>query len=711
MKKTALLVIVVLFLSINLSVNHITRVMSAAAPIEPVSYLPFISRPVPPAWIGPEGGKIISLVVDPKSPDTLYAGTDGTGVFKTTNGGTSWYPVNIGLGNTRILSLGIDPLQPNTVYAGTYRGKLYKSFNGGQSWFLSSVGIQDEAIVYAIAIDPVNPSQLYIATRGISNNGEAPWNGIIYRSVDSGASWQIALNNVPGPDQQDWAYALAVNPISPNSVFAAMHESGIWRSDDFGFEWYPKNGDLLEYSTRDIVFDPHHMPVYAYAGFWHTGGNASNVLKSTDAGLNWAPTDTSMYGVKVFRLTVDPIQADTIYVATMSSQGVMKSKDGGTTWLPSGLANQVIWNVVINPQNSQVVYSGTDGDGVYKSTDAGSSWVHAQTGFKNVSATGVVTLPGDPNTLYVSTLWTGVRKTTNYGASWSDYNLNLNDRTIHGLVQHPTNPNLVYALGDSGGLYSTNISLGNGWTVLNTGLPVITAPVLAFGKDHPFTASLTVDDEVSDALLQPNSAQASTLYSPLLCMTFAPSNSNIVYLGTSGNGVYKSNNGALNWSPVGLAGFRILSLAVDPLNPNLVYAATDVPGSAKVSRDGGVTWDDIPIETLNVYSLAFSSSSPATLYAGTNDGLYQWIEGVGWLYRGLAGKKVTVVATKPSFPGIVYAGTDDGTYTYYEYSGAFYAGPSLLQGHTIQAINFDLNDPARGYFSTSTQGVLLAPIK
>jgi hypothetical protein len=143
---------------------------------------------------------------------------------------------------------------------------------------------------------------LYIASRNASNGKLLEWDHLCCGG--GGARWRSLSTNVR-PDQQDWAYALAVNPISPNFIFAAMHESGIWRSDDFGYEWYSKNGDLVEYSTRDIVFDPHHTPVYAYAGFWHAGGNASNVLKSTDAGLNWAPTDTMW---SVFRLVSTPMQ-------------------------------------------------------------------------------------------------------------------------------------------------------------------------------------------------------------------------------------------------------------------------------------------------------------------------------------------------------------------------------------------------------------------
>jgi hypothetical protein len=113
---------------------------------------------------------------------------------------------------------------------------------------------------------------------------------------------------------------------------------------------------------------------------------------------------------------------------------------------------------------------------------------------------------------------------------------------------------------------------------------------------------------------------------------------------------------------------------------------------------------------LEVYALAFSSSAPASLYAGTSGGLYQWVDGPGWVYRGLAGVKVTTLATRSISPNFLYVGTEKGTYTFVEGSGVWMNGPTELSNYTIQAINFDLNEPLKGYFSTNTQGILLAQI-
>ena len=713
MKKFITLIVFGLIIFIGHSFNHPVQAKTPAAVGDYVSHLPLVAKPIPPTWLGPDGGKIVSMALDPTHPDTVYAGTWGAGVFKTTNGGEMWYPINTGLNNSFIWSLAVNPLQSNVVYAGTDRDKLYKSVNGGASWFQSSNGIQEKAIVYDILIDPTNPDRVYVATRGISNNGNPPWNGIVYRSLDSGASWRAVLSDLPSLYQQDWAYGLAINPTSPKNIYAAMHETGIFHSDDYGISWYSANngiptegGDIR--STRDILIDTSHSPFYAYAGFWHGNG----VYKSTDGASTWISANNNIAGVKIYRMTLDPNHPNPIYLSTQNNPGVgiFKSTDGGNTWSQSGLPTLIIWDVLVNPQNSQVLYTGTDANGVYKSIDAGSSWFHAQRGLTNISTTGVVTLSGDPKTLYVGTMGKGVYKTTDYGATWNEYNLNLGDLSIRALVQHPTTRNLVYALSNASGLFSTNISLGNGWTAVNGGLPVTSSPVSAFEKPHPFAGAPFPDEDVSDSVLKPETKIASATYNPLLSISFAPSNPNIAYLGTSGAGVYKSTNGAAAWASAGLTGQSIWSLAVDPTDSDKVYAAVNEAGGVKVSQDGGSFWQDLSIGTLEVYALAFSSAAPASLYAGTSGGLYQWVEGTGWVNRGLAGVKVTALATRSISPNFLYVGTEQGAYTFVEGSGTWMNGPTELSNLTIQAINFDLNEPLKGYFSTNTQGILLAQI-
>ena len=111
---------------------------------------------------GPEGRIIEALAINPATPATIYAGTYGGGVFKSTNNGGSWDAVNSGLTNALVLSLAIDPSAPDTLYAGTQQRGVFKSTNGGGSW--SAVGLTDTFAVNALAIDPSAPATLYAGT-------------------------------------------------------------------------------------------------------------------------------------------------------------------------------------------------------------------------------------------------------------------------------------------------------------------------------------------------------------------------------------------------------------------------------------------------------------------------------------------------------------------------------------------------------------------
>jgi photosystem II stability/assembly factor-like uncharacterized protein len=87
------------------------------------------------AWsrVGPFGGNVISLAIDPVSPKTLYAGTSYGGIYRSANGGSKWSPASTGLTNTYVTTLAVDPVTPTTLYAGMNGGCVFKSKKGGVS--------------------------------------------------------------------------------------------------------------------------------------------------------------------------------------------------------------------------------------------------------------------------------------------------------------------------------------------------------------------------------------------------------------------------------------------------------------------------------------------------------------------------------------------------------------------------------------------------
>src|SRR3989442_1489791 len=108
---------------------------------------------------GPNGGSIRALAVDPVTPATLYAGTGGGGVFKSTDGGGGWTAANTGLCNcgpdpdySYVPALAIDPQTPTTLYAGTSGSGVFKSTDGGASWSAVNTGLPNYPYVLTLAI-------------------------------------------------------------------------------------------------------------------------------------------------------------------------------------------------------------------------------------------------------------------------------------------------------------------------------------------------------------------------------------------------------------------------------------------------------------------------------------------------------------------------------------------------------------------------------
>jgi uncharacterized repeat protein (TIGR02543 family) len=162
--------------------------------------------------IGPEGGSVEALAIDPQTPDTLYAGTYH-GVFKSTNGGTNWTAMNTGLTNPYIRALAINPQTPDTLYAGTYSG-VFKSTNGGTNWTAMNTGLT-YTDVRALAINPQTPDTLYAGTYG----------GGVFKSTNDGTNWTATNTGLTNP----YIRALAVDPQTPDTVYAGTSYAGVFK--------------------------------------------------------------------------------------------------------------------------------------------------------------------------------------------------------------------------------------------------------------------------------------------------------------------------------------------------------------------------------------------------------------------------------------------------------------------------------------------------
>ncbi len=605
--------------------------------------------------VGPYGGGIRVLAINPQDTDTVYAGTYG-GIFRSTNGGGTWNAVNTGLSNTAVYALAIDPMNPTKAYAGTFGGGVFKSTNGGGSWSTVNTGLSNTT-VYALAINPQNTETVYAGTYGG-----------IFKSTNGGGNW----NAVNAGLSSTTVYALAIDPQNTGTVYAGTDGGGVFKSTNNGENWSAVNTGLSSTTTFTLAIDPQNTGT-VYSGTY--GG----VYKSTNGGGNWSAVNNGSSNTYVYTLAIDPQNPGTLYRGmTGMFDGVFKSTDGGANWsaVNNGLSNAYVWvfALAISPQNTDTVYIGTWGGGVAKSTNGGASWSAANNG---LSAANVISLAIDsqnPGTVYAGTDGGGLFKSTDSGGNWGAVNTGLSDTFVYSVAIDPQNSGTVYAgTSFSSGVYKSTDS-GANWSAVNAGFPNAWVYALAINPQNPET----------------------------------------IYAGTYNSGVFKSTNGGESWSAAnnGLSNMGVIALTIDPLNTNTVYVGTYGGGIFK-STDSGGNWNafNTGLSSMYVSALAIDPQITGTIYAGTQGGgVFKSTNGGGnWtaVNTGLTYLYVSALVIDPWNPGTVYAGTYSGVFRSTDSGGSWSTLNSGLTITNVRVLAINLQNPITIYAGTNGGGVFV----
>jgi photosystem II stability/assembly factor-like uncharacterized protein len=616
---------------------------------------------------GPAGGLISAIAIAPANSQTVFAGT-ANGVYKSTNGGTSWSAVNNGLTSISILSLAIDPANSQTVYAGAASGGVFKTTDGGATWnsVTENIGVTIFT-VRSLAIDPTNSQTIYAGTESSG----------VFKSTNGGGSW-IAIN---GGLTSTSVYALAIDPTNSQTIYAGTYSGagGIFKSTNGGISWNPVNNGLTSTSFRALIIDPINTQTI-YAGSYGGG-----VFKSTTGGTSWGAVSIGLTIPYLYSLAVDPANTQVIYAGTYD--GLFKTSNGGTSWgtVNSGLtgsSSTCVNALAVDHANGQTVYAGTTVTGIFKTTTGGGSWSAVNNG---ISSTTVLTLDIDPSNsqvIYAGVNAAGIFKTSDGGTSWSAVNNGLVYPYVNSLAVDPQNGQNVYA-GTMGGMYKT-ANGGSSWSAINSGFPNTSVLSLAIDPANSQIVYAGTGGGVYKTSTGGSSwsaANGGLTMSNVRSLVIDPANSQIIYAGTDG-GVFKTVNGGTSWGTVnsGLTSAYVYALAIDPTSSQTIYAGTTNGGAFK-STNGGTSWNAASTGLNSygyVFSLAVDPLNPANVYAGTNAGVFRSTNGGGsWsdFNSGLPLSFINVLKVRATNPSVILAGTTGAGVL----SNTYYSNLRLLQ--------------------------------
>ena len=418
-----------------------------------------------------------------------------------------------------------------------------------------------------IAFAPSDPEIAYLA---VNVNAMGVW-----RSDDGGESWRrVFYDDNFGATHSN---AVAVHPADAQLVLVSDIHGQITRSGDGGETWRrvyegPAPVWALAFSVS--------RPAVVYAG---TGDGA--LVRSEDSGRSWS-TVSRVPAAELASLAVDPAEARTVYAGTRA--GVYRSTDAGSTWERLIGGGEAL-RVATTEARPGVILAATPG-GVLRSVDGGGSWERAL----EQHAHSVQIAPANASVVYAGAAG-GVYRSDDGGVTWKPRSEGIPFREVGPLAVHPTDPEIV--------LTGTNI-----WE-------------WAFHSD-PFPAS------------------------------------------TAGEGVYKTTDGGASWAKTtGIVDLDVIAVAVDANDPNVVYAGTECSRGIFRSDDGGAAWvlvrgGPAGSEDIAHYTMKLATDRDSNVYMTGRFGFARSANGgQSWDSLGVPRRHCHGLAISPHDPRLIFIGT------------------------------------------------------
>lgn len=574
------------------------------------------------SW-SPGLGRITSFDVDRDNENHIIVGAETGGVWRTTDGGQNWNPLNDQFSNMSVFSVAIDPQVNTTYYFGSSNGIIFKSLDSGATWNpISSIG---NSSVNKILVDPVN-SDIMLATASYAG---------IYRTENGGLNWSNVTTDNAGFD-------IEFHPTNPQIVFASGY--GFYKSIDGGITFAETS--LSNNTDAQMIAVSADAPNRVYVIQADNGSfkslqisedSGETFLEIDQGGLNYFGyeidgSDSSGQAPRDMDIAVNPTNADEVHIAgvqTWRSLDAGQSFQPTSSWLVNLAANANIGychaDVDIIGFNGETLFVGTDG-GFYKAQDTEnittdyfeniSQGLGIRQWYKiGVSQTQDVIITGgsqdNGSSFYTETL------------GWQDW---VGADGMEGFVSR-ANSNRMFAMIQYGDIYKTD----------NQGVDVSYLSWPGGGNGNWVTPFEEDPQDVNTIYAASNRVYKSTnngnswtAISQQLSRDFdnlkiAPSNNQIMYFSENSR-IYRTlDGGETAWEMMPAFGGFANSIAVHPTNPLKIAVATNsISGKVVISNDGGETWIDYKKNLPNFSSLAvvWDDNGQDGLYVGMNYGIY-----------------------------------------------------------------------------------------